>query len=131
MYFIFITEEVSKLVKFKYDKSEQPENILSIYKTWDESKLVKSKDFKVGQSENIWDKLITFKFVNNGNFIDVNNLHSLNIYFIDLTSLISKLLIFSSDKEKQPWNIDSILVTFEVTKFERSIEDINEQLLNI
>ena len=91
----------------------------------------KFKDFKLGQSENIWDKLITDNTVKVGNSIDVNNLHSLNIYFIDLTNFISKLLIFNSYNEKQPKNINSILSTLKVIKFDISREVNKEQLLNI
>ena len=100
-----MTEDVSKLFKFKYSSSPQNSNILDIFVTLLVLKLLISIFFRLE--------------------------HPLNIYDISTTLDVSKLDISKFSKYSQSINIFDISVTFDVSKSVKLISDICDIPLNI
>ena len=105
---ILMTFSVLKLDKVIGLREIQSWNKSFIYNTEDVSNLDKSIIFKAEQDWNIEPILIKEVVPDSGRVIEFNLEQSLNILFIEVTDLISKLLIFIVSKLKHLLNMNSI-----------------------
>ena len=112
--FIFLTEEVLKLVKFKFSNFGQLKNILVIFSTLSVLKFVKSKEINSQQFENIYSILLTFDVSKLDKFNEIIVFKSENKYDI------SEIFVFTLDKFKYFNEGKSLNISFEKKIFVKS-----------